>query len=159
MILGLQVRSMALEDVEAVIALAAGLPTAPHWPRAAWEALFDPVTSSRRIALVAELQKQVIGFAIAALISPEAELESIAVMQSHQGGGVGRTLLAELQRQLQSRGISEITLEVRASNIAALRFYQAHGFTEIGRRPGYYPDSGEAAVLMTAPIPTPARKQ
>jgi ribosomal protein S18 acetylase RimI-like enzyme len=44
--------------------------------------------------------------------------------------------------------VSELTLEVRASNRAALGFYRAQGFEETGRRPRYYADPEEDAVLM-----------
>jgi ribosomal-protein-alanine N-acetyltransferase len=142
---------MGMWDLGAVMEIAAGLKTAPQWPRAAYEAAIDPVAVPQRIALVAEIGGQAVGFAIASVIAPEAELETIAVGVNEQRRGIGRALLGALFRELEMRGAGEVTLEVRASNGAAQAFYRAHGFAEFARRAAYYADTGEAAVLMGVP--------
>ena len=50
--------------------------------------------------------------------------------------------------ELKTAAISEVMLEVRASNSSALAFYRTLGFIETGRRPHYYPDPIEDAVLL-----------
>jgi ribosomal-protein-alanine N-acetyltransferase len=112
---------------------------------------------SRRIALVAILagSGEVIGFAVAGLVPPEAELENIAVAREVQRRGIARQLLSELVRELKipreprQAGIGTLHLEVRASNSAAIGLYNSIGFTESGHRPRYYSDPVEDAVLMT----------
>ena len=91
---------------------------------------------------------RVVGFAVAGLMAPEAELETIAVVAEAQRRGVGGRLLRALVEELRAEQVTELILEVRASNRKAQGFYRAQGFKETGRRPGYYADPEEDAVLM-----------
>ena len=148
------IRPMAPADVDAVIAIAAGLRDAPHWPRSAYEAAFVMGVWPLRIALVAEAADSTIaGFLVAALIPPSAELESIVVAPQFQRQGVARELLRYLLHDIRPRQCSEILLEVRPSNQAGLAFYGALGFEENGRRPAYYADPVEDGLLMRLAIP------
>ncbi|MGB6689291.1 MAG: GNAT family N-acetyltransferase [Terracidiphilus sp.] len=148
---------MTADDVEWAQRLADGSPLAPHWPAAAYLAAVDPQASPRRIALVAESPKTVphlgriapkLGFAIASLLPPQAELETIVVTPAVRRQGVARELFSALVRGLRSAGASEVMLEVRAANRSALALYLSLGFAESGRRPRYYVDPVEDAVLM-----------
>ena len=49
------------------------------------------------------------------------------------------------------RGAVEVTLEVRASNLAAQNLYKKYAFVQVGRRKGYYTDNHEDALIMTTP--------
>ena len=147
---------MEAGDLDAVLAIAASLKAAPNWPRASYEAAIAPAQSPQRIALVAETgDSQIAGFLVATIIPPESELESIAVSASHQRRGIARALFAELQMRLPQQGCREILLEVRASNRTALAFYAALGFVPTGRRPNYYADPAEDAVLMRRDLDPP----
>ncbi len=88
------------------------------------------------------------GFAVASLLPPEAELETIAVAATAQRHGLARRLFAELATELAKAQIAEVNLEVRASNQPALELYRRLGFAETGRRVRYYHDPVEDAVLM-----------
>jgi len=153
------IRAMAGADIEAVMGIAAALETAPHWPRGAYEAALDSSAALPRIALVAEYGGRVMGFAIASIVPPEAELETIAVAPEHQRRGTGAALLSGLMGELASRGVQEVTLEVRASNLAAQAFYGAHCFAEFAGREQYYRDTCEAAIVMRAPIPISTKRE
>jgi ribosomal-protein-alanine acetyltransferase len=91
---------------------------------------------------------RVLGFAVANMVPPEAELETIAIVPAHQRLGSGALLLRALVEELRKEQVTELILEVRASNRAALGFYRGQGFEEIGRRVRYYADPEEDAVLM-----------
>ena len=147
---GLQVRAMLAVDLEPVLALAEGLLEAPHWTEATWRAVLDPRCSPRRLALVAAEPEAgtVLGFLVASLLPPQAELEAIAVAATAQRQGVGRRLFAVLAAELRSADVEDVWLEVRASNLAAQSFYRSLGFAETGRRLGYYADPIEDAILM-----------
>jgi ribosomal-protein-alanine N-acetyltransferase len=82
------------------------------------------------------------------LAGDQAELETIAVAAPSQRQGVGRQLWAAMARELRLAGVREVRLEVRASNRPAIGLYRALGFAETGRRPRYYADPAEDAVLM-----------
>jgi len=145
---GLRIRPMCTADVDSVQALAAALPHAPHWTRASWEALLH-ASAPRRVALAAEAAPGVIaGFVIASLMPPEAELESIAVAPENQRQGIARALLRALEVDLRAAGVTAILLEVRPSNAPARALYRALSFAEAGRRPGYYADPPEDALLL-----------
>ena len=107
--------------------------------------------SPKRIALVAvdPIHNAVIGIAVAGLTPPEAELETIAVAAGWQRRGIARELFGAVADALRREQITEIHLEVRASNGKAVRFYRARGFGETGRRPRYYADPVEDAILMS----------
>ncbi len=85
---------------------------------------------------------------MASLLPPQAELESIVVAARSQRSGLGRMLLDALSSELRKAGGLQITLEVRASNHAALAFYRRAGFRQTGARRAYYADPAEDAVLM-----------
>jgi ribosomal-protein-alanine N-acetyltransferase len=145
-----RVRRMTPADLDSVIEIAGSLKEAPCWPRSAYLDAVDTEAACRRIALVAEEpgSGNLAGFAVASLLAPQAELEMIAVAPAAQRHGLARQIFAALTVELASAGISEIMLEARASNAAALGLYRRLGFAETGRRPRYYHDSVEDAVLM-----------
>lgn len=83
-------------------------------------------------------------------------LMNIAVRADRRGRGIGRSLMTQAFDAARLRSLASVTLEVRASNLDAQRFYAKHGFVAVGRRRAYYTDSGEDAVLMTAKTPAGA---
>jgi len=140
---------MTEADIDAVMAIAARLRDAPHWTRSGYEVALEAGVWPQRLALVAETDGlPVAGFLVAVLIPPEAELESIAVAPEFQRRGSARALFGQLACEVMARKCSEILLEVRPSNGAGRAFYEALGFVETGRRPDYYTDPVEDAILM-----------
>ena len=144
-----RIRRMNPEDLDRVMEIAQSLKDAPRWPRTAFLSALDPKSTPRRIALVTVgKQLTVTGFAVASLLPPQAELETIAVVASEQRHGLARRLLDEMVEKLSLAGVCEVILEVRASNLPALGLYRRLGFVETGRRPRYYQVPAEDAVLM-----------
>jgi ribosomal-protein-alanine N-acetyltransferase len=145
-----RIRRMSPEDLDRVMEIAASLKEAPHWTRANYAAVLDPAATPRRIALVTDGGQagKVAGLAVASLLPPQAELETIAVDTHYQRCGLARGLFAELAGRLARAGATEVILEVRASNERALRLYRRLGFVETGRRRRYYHDPEDDAVLM-----------
>ena len=144
---------MTAADVARVLEIAASLTDSPHWPESAYLDALNPESAPRRIALVAVSldpagSSYVEGFTVASLLPPQAELESIALAASSQRRGHGRMLFDDLVSELRKAGVLQITLEVRASNHAALAFYRRAGFVQTGTRRAYYADPVEDAVLM-----------
>ena len=141
---------MTVADVGRVMEMAASLPEAPHWPESAYLTALDPASTPRRLAIVA-LGKQVTdlqGFIVATLLTPEAELESIAIAAASQRLGLGSRLFHAVAAELQAAGARDVFLEVRASNHSALAFYRSLGFSQTGLRRGYYKDPVDDAVVM-----------
>ncbi|MGD0786586.1 MAG: GNAT family N-acetyltransferase [Terracidiphilus sp.] len=146
----LRIRCMGPRDVDRVIEIARSLEQAPHWQRSAYLAALDPEAAPLRIALVAQDMETgaVQGFAVARLLAPQAELESIAVAAEGQRRGVARRIFMAMAEELRMALVTDVQLEVRASNSPALAFYRTLGFAMTGRRPGYYADPLEDAILM-----------
>jgi len=151
------VRPMTAADVEWAMELADTVPEAPHWPLAAYTRAVNPQGAPPRIALVAELPMpdreenaggSRAGFAVASLVPPQAELETIVVAAAERRAGIGRALMAALAARLRAAGITEVILEVRASNAVAQACYRSLGFQTAGRRPGYYVDPIEDAIFL-----------
>lgn len=78
----------------------------------------------------------------------EGQVTNIAVHPDARRQGVGRALLSEMLREAQRRGLTQISLEVRASNAAAIGLYESFGFAVAGRRRHFYRDPAEDALVM-----------
>lgn len=93
----------------------------------------------------------IVGFYIAQLILEQLELFNICVAPAQQGKGYGRILLQHFLQEGAARGATDIFLEVRSSNLAAIALYQRYGFTKTVLRKGYYVGSAgkEDALLMS----------
>lgn len=120
------------------------------WARAAFlEVLASP--SFEGTALV-DAAGAVLGYAVTCEVAEEFQLLNIAVAPAARGKGAGAKLLAELHRAAAARGRTEAFLEVRAGNAAAIALYARFGYVPYMRRPKYYPDTQEDAILMRATL-------
>ena len=93
--------------------------------------------------------KYIVGFSGIWMMVDEAHITNIAVRQQYQGKGLGELLLIatiDMARELKA---SMMTLEVRASNLAAQNLYSKYGFMQMGIRHGYYLDNREDAIVMS----------
>lgn len=156
MIPAIRIRAMQQGDLDRVVAIASSLTYAPHWPREVYLKALDPAGYPLRVSLTAEDEDgKVAGFAVASVLPPQAELESIAVSAHLHRQAVARRLFAELLINLQRRQVTEVMLEVRESNLPARALYRALGFTQTGVRPRYYADPEEDAILLSFPVGPP----
>ncbi len=136
---------MTEADVDAVHAIEAATFPRP-WSRMAFA---QEVGMDRRVWLVADEEGEVLGYAGAALVMDEAHIMNLAVRSDVRHRGLGCALLAELADRVRALGATHLTLEVRESNSAARTLYEMLGLHEVGRRRGYYPETGEDALIMT----------
>lgn len=150
-----QIRPMTAADLDRAIEIERSLQQAPHWPHSAWIAALDPLSSPHRLALVVEdsSTNSISGFAVASLLPPQAELELIAVAPEFQRRGLARFLFAAIAQELKSAQVTDVSLEVRASNHPALALYRHLGFVQTTLRPRYYADPVEDAVLLLLRLP------
>lgn len=98
--------------------------------------------------LVEEREGRVVGYVGSQSCPPEADVMNVAVSPDYRRQGIGESLMVALGETLAQKGIESLTLEVRASNEAAISLYDRLGYTQIGRRPNYYTDPGEDALIM-----------
>lgn len=79
-------------------------------------------------------------------VPPQADVMNVAVSPALRRRGIASALFAELERRLPE--IDELFLEVRASNSGAIALYRTLGFEQVGRRPNYYLDPREDALIL-----------
>ena len=79
-------------------------------------------------------------------VPPQADVMNVAISPALRRRGIARALFAELERRLPE--IDELFLEVRASNSGAIALYRTLGFEQVGRRPNYYLDPREDALIL-----------
>ena len=101
--------------------------------------------------LVAEADGEVVGHAVTSSVGDIAELQRIAVAQSHRRQGIAGSLLDAAVDAARRTPADRLLLEVREDNRGALSFYAGQGFVEIDRRPRYYAD-GTTAVVLRRPL-------
>lgn len=100
------------------------------------------------VFLVAVAAEAVIGYLVAWMAGPEAEILNVAVAADVRRQGSARALLTEALATLGRGGVTSVFLEVRPSNAAARRLYASAGFREVGRRRGYYATPREDALVL-----------
>jgi ribosomal-protein-alanine acetyltransferase len=129
------VRATTAADIPEIAAIQSSSPEAAQWDPA------DHLNYDCRVAIVSE---RVAGFLTVRETAPgEREILNLAVAPGQRRHGIARRLLQEAMRVGGAW-----YLEVRESNAAAIGLYASAGFKVAGRRPGYYHDPEEAAIVM-----------
>jgi ribosomal-protein-alanine N-acetyltransferase len=135
---------MLPEDAEAVEQVEKACFAMP-WSR---ESFWREAANENTLYLLALDYAQVIGYVGCWISFEEAQITNVAVAPAYRGRRVGTEMMAELIRRVKEKGVTALTLEVRPSNAPALALYKNYGFKEAGRRPHYYSDNGEDAIIM-----------
>ena len=101
------------------------------------------------VAQRAMVGRTLVGFILSRIADGEAEILSVAVSSSWRGRGLARALLNLHLGRLAGLRVRSVFLEVDEDNVPARRLYERAGFSEVGRRAGYYPQgSGGAATAL-----------
>lgn len=145
------IRAIQAPDLSAVLEIQSSCEGAAQWSRAAYEKLFDALPSE--LAWVAERDGRIIGFIVVRQLTDELEILNLAVAAVARRQGAGRALLQHVLTHASAHGVHKVFLEVRVSNLIALRFYEAHGFISTGRRTNYYTSPPEDALLLARSLP------
>jgi ribosomal-protein-alanine N-acetyltransferase len=98
------------------------------------------------------------GFILVRVVGGEAEILTLAVRPASRRRGLGAALVCAAANHAQSLGAAVLFLEVACHNDAARKLYTGLGFSEVGRRPGYYrlgPDKREDALILRGNLPLP----
>jgi ribosomal-protein-alanine N-acetyltransferase len=141
---GSNVRKFEARDAVEVEEIAKNSPEAAQWSRESYEEL-DRWGHS---AWVVESGGRVCGFLVALIVAEHAEILNLAVDPTNRRAGMANALLEQALAEFQRRRAASVFLEVRESNLAAIRFYEKRGFVRTGERKDYYRKPNEGAVLM-----------
>ncbi|HEY8509183.1 MAG TPA: GNAT family N-acetyltransferase [Steroidobacteraceae bacterium] len=117
----------------------------PSWPASRIRAHIQHADS---VVLTAKMGREIAGFALMQFGDDTAHLNLLAVAPAHQRRGVARRLLRWLEETAMTAGCFLISLELRATNVAAYAFYAAMGYQETTRINGYY-QGIEQAIRMS----------
>ena len=109
---------------------------------------YDILENDNAFVIVAEYEGEFAGYADIWTVLDEADLNSIAVRVDFRRKGIGDAIMLAMIEMLSTSGVTTINLEVRVSNMPAIKLYKKYGFNECGVRPGYYLDNGEDALIM-----------
>lgn len=112
------------------------------WSR---EDLENQIDSGTSHFLVADVDGRAVGYMGLQIFSGEGYVTNVAVLPEFRGQGIASALIA---RQMEN-DMEFITLEVRQSNLPALKLYEKSGFERVGIRPRFYSNPDENAVIMT----------
>jgi len=94
-----------------------------------------------------------LGYAGAWLVVDEVHITNVAVAPEYRRQGIGKALVSAMLEWAAHKGAVHMELEVRAGNQGAIALYSALGFHKVGRRPNYYSQPQEDAILMNVELP------
>ena len=145
--LALAIGPMTLDDLDEVLAIERASFQTP-WSRGA----FRYELTQNRVArsLVVKTGQQLVGYLCLWEIGHEIHITNLAVRPDSRRRGIARALLDHVMDGARRSGVELVFLEVRPTNLEALALYERFGFRVIGRRKGYYFDTGEDALVMEA---------
>jgi len=140
-----QMRTMRIDDLAVVSAMEADSYEFP------WSiGIFSDCVKTGHPCWVLCVDAVIVGYGILSVGAGEAHLLNICIDPAYRGQGLGRHLLRRMLDIARWNGAERLFLEVRPSNPLAKTLYESVGFSEIGRRPRYYParDGREDAIVM-----------
>ena len=137
---------MKTEHLDAVAELERSCVTVP-WSRNALAEELDNALSAFLVAL--DENDRVVGYAGLQVVLDEGYITNVAVRPDCRRRGVAGKLLDVFERFAEGNHLAFLSLEVRASNYAAIALYGQHGYRGVGRRRNYYEHPKEDAVIMT----------
>ncbi|MBR2990319.1 MAG: ribosomal protein S18-alanine N-acetyltransferase [Solobacterium sp.] len=143
------IRKMTLADLDRITEMEQILLTSP-WPRSAfeYELTGNPFADLR----VYEKDGKIIGYVDWWIMYDRAEIATIGVLEEYRRSGYAQEMMDLLVNDAREKDCENVTLEVRVSNLPAIRFYEKNGFIKVNVRKNYYDDNGEDAWLMVKPL-------
>lgn len=138
------IREMKLEDISSVAAIEKLCFSAP-WSE---NMIASSLDSRLSCWLVAETDGRIAGYVGSEAVLDSADMMNIAVAPEYRRKGIAEELVNTLIEQLKKRNILFLLLEVRVSNAPAIALYDKLGFEQVGRRPRYYTNPREDALIL-----------
>lgn len=129
-----------LSDVAALEALCFSEP----WSERALELLLTDTA----VGYVCLDAGRVVAYGGMLIAADEGQITNVAVHPDYRRRGLGRELMAAIAADARARGFLQIALEVRASNHAAILLYERDGYVIAGKRPNFYREPREDALVM-----------
>jgi ribosomal-protein-alanine N-acetyltransferase len=146
----LSLAPMTLENLDEVLAIERASFVTP-WSKAAFR--YELTQNQVARCVVVRAGRDLVGYLCLWEIAHELHVTNLAVHPARRRQGAARMLLGSILEEAAARGVTLAFLEVRPTNAEAVALYESLGFHVIGRRKGYYVDTGEDALVMEAKLP------
>ena len=138
------IRKMQLQDVTAIAELEKLCFSDPWSENSIASELSNPLS----YWLVAEVDGKLAGYVGSQSVLDAADMMNLAVSPEYRRQGVGQALVESLVEHLQKNRVIALLLEVRVSNVSAIALYEKLRFVQVGRRPKYYHNPREDALIL-----------
>lgn len=137
-------RNMRKEDLDQVCQIEQKIFSDP------WSSMgfFTSMKENGNIYLVAEENHEILGYCGLWGVAGEGQICNVAVKEEARFRGIGYGMIKKLLETGREQGLTEFTLEVRESNLTAIRLYEKFGFVSEGIRKNFYDNPKENAVIM-----------
>lgn len=149
-----QLRRASLDDLDAIMAIESTVFENDAWAAETMAAELADKHSYYLVAFPPGQPEQIDAYAglRSPRNAPQADIQTIAVVESARRQGLGRVLMLQLMAEARERGAKELFLEVRDDNPSAQELYRSLRFEQIAVRPKYYQPDGVDALIMRAPL-------
>lgn len=125
-----------------------------------WSAYYAELQSRQSLMFVARVARplqqresfNLAGYIVARVSAGELHINNVAVRKEFRGQGIGAALLSKALEEGAMMGAERAFLEVRSGNVAAQALYAKCGFELVGRRPRYYSEPPEDALIMSVQL-------
>ena len=140
------ITTMTKDDIEDVTAIEEEAYGKHHWTKSSF---YDELSNNLAKYYSAKTSNgKLVGYAGTWHIIDEGHITTIAVKKDYQRHHIGEAIIYKILEDCYKSGIKYLTLEVRESNIPAIKLYEKYGFQSLGTRKGYYQDNNENALIM-----------
>ncbi len=140
------INRMTRDDVESVVEIEEEAYGRHHWTKSSF---YDEMSNNLAKYYTAKTPDgKLVGYAGTWHILEEGHITTIAVKNDYLRNHIGEALIYQIIEDCYKDGVKYLTLEVRVSNIPAIKLYEKYGFQSLGTRKGYYQDNNEDALIM-----------
>lgn len=106
-------------------------------------------SSDSTVFFIAKYDDRYVGYGGMYSVLDEGYVTNIGVLPEYRKKGIGKMILEKLLECAKAKKLTFLSLEVRPSNVPAISLYEKYGFEMVGRRPNFYQNPKEDALLLT----------
>lgn len=140
------ITEMTKDDIDDVVKIEEEAYGKHHWAKSSF---YDEMSNNLAKYYSAKtIDGELVGYAGTWHIIDEGHITTIAVKKDYLRNHIGEAIIHKIVEDCYKDGIKYLTLEVRVSNIPAIKLYEKYGFQSLGTRKGYYQDNDEDALIM-----------
>lgn len=137
---------MTKDDIEDVVKIESEAYGKHHWAKSSF---YDEMSNNLAKYYCAKKNDgELVGYAGTWHIIDEGHITTIAVKKEYLRNHIGDIIIQKIIDDCYKNNIKYLTLEVRVSNIPAIKLYEKYGFQSLGTRKAYYQDNNEDALIM-----------